>query len=394
MQNVYLQVLTRLKTKKNMEHTLKFYPVGNGDCVLASIGGANEKMMFDCNFRQKAEEDNDDMFDVANDLIENELKTKNGLPFLDAFLLTHPDKDHCGGFEDKFYLGDPDEVSDNDKKANKILIGELWYSPRIFEEFSDELSSNAKAFKKEAKRRMDLFKSDNKKANKDGNRIRIIGWADNKELEGLEARIIVPGNIINEVNAKTCKHFELFIHAPFKDDIENADRNETSIVIQLRFFTDDKKKELVRVFLGGDAEWRVWDKIMEVTKDDDYLKWDLLEAPHHCSYTFFADNRDEEPNKASLDFLDKRESNAFVISSSKVIKKNSDNPPCQKAKNRYVDRVGESNFFCTSGESDNDTEKPIMFTIENGGLSLYEDKKEATAFTQHSSSNAKPHYYG
>lgn len=56
-----------------MEHTLKFYPVGNGDCILASIGGTNEKMMFDCNFRQKAEEDNDDMFDVANDLIENEL---------------------------------------------------------------------------------------------------------------------------------------------------------------------------------------------------------------------------------------------------------------------------------------------------------------------------------
>ena len=94
-----------------MKHSIKFYPVGNGDCDLITIGGANKKMMFDCNFRQEAEEDNDEMYDVLGDLLDNELTTKKcGLPFLDAFLLTHPDQDHCRGFADKFYLGDPDAV--------------------------------------------------------------------------------------------------------------------------------------------------------------------------------------------------------------------------------------------------------------------------------------------
>lgn len=375
-----------------MKHSLKFYPVGNGDCSLVNIGGASKKMMFDCNFRQKAEDENDEMYDVLNDLLSNELTTKkSGLPFLDAFLLTHPDEDHCRGFEEKFFLGDPEDIKYADKTSNKILIGELWYSPRVFEEYSSDLSNDAKAFKKEADRRMSLYKSDKKKADCDGNRIRIIGWTDNKKLEGLSDRIVVPGGLISEVNGSKCSHFEMFIHAPFKDDIENADRNETSIVTQLRFKAG--KGEIVRIFLAGDAEWHVWQRIMDVTKDDDYLNWDLLEAPHHCSYTFFADKRDDDPNQASIDFLDKRESGAFVVASSNVIKKNSNNPPCQKAKNRYTERVGDSNFFCTSGENDGDEQKPIVFEIDEDGLQLKEDKAKAKTIIP-PVRDTKPHYYG
>lgn len=92
----------------------------NGDCDLITIGGANKKMMFDCNFCQKAEEDNDDMYDVLDDLLTNELTSKKcGLPFLDAFLLTHPDQDHCRSFADKFYLGDPDAVPQSAKDTKK-----------------------------------------------------------------------------------------------------------------------------------------------------------------------------------------------------------------------------------------------------------------------------------
>lgn len=148
-----------------MKHSIKFYPVGNGDCDLITIGGANKKMMFDCNFRKKAEEENEEMYDVLDDLLTNELTTKKcGLPLLDAFLLTHPDQDHCRSFADKFFLGDPDAVPQSAKDDKKILIGELWYSPRVFEELSGELNADAKAFKKEAKRRMDLYKSNSNKA--------------------------------------------------------------------------------------------------------------------------------------------------------------------------------------------------------------------------------------
>ena len=376
-----------------MKHSIKFYPVGNGDCSLITIGGANKKMMFDCNFRQKAEDDNDEMYDVLGDLLDNELTTKKcGLPFLDAFLLTHPDQDHCRSFADKFYLGDPDAVSPSAKDEKKILIGELWYSPRVFEEQTGDLNADAKAFKKEAKRRMALYKSDPRKADKDGNRIRIIGWTDNPDLKGLEDRIVTPGNTISEVNGTNCRYFEMFIHAPFKNDISGEDRNMTSIVSQLRF-DSEKEHQVARIFLAGDTEWRIIEEIMDKTSDDNNLKWDLLEAPHHCSYKFFADDREDDPNQKSLDFLEKRESNAFVISSSKVVKQNSDNPPCQKAKNRYIDRVGKSNFLCTSGTSEDESDKPIIFVIDNDGLKLLEDKEMSFAAIP-PVRDTKPHYYG
>lgn len=376
-----------------MKHSIKFYPVGNGDCSLITIGGANKKMMFDCNFRQKAEDENDEMYDVLGDLLDNELTTKKcGLPFLDAFLLTHPDQDHCRSFADKFYLGDPDAVSPSAKDEKKILIGELWYSPRVFEEQTGDLNADAKAFKKEAKRRMALYKSDPRKADKDGNRIRIIGWTDNPDLKGLEDRIVTPGNTISEVNGTNCRYFEMFIHAPFKNDISGEDRNMTSIVSQLRF-DSEKEHQVARIFLAGDTEWRIIEEIMEKTSDDNNLKWDLLEAPHHCSYKFFADDREDDPNQKSLDFLEKRESNAFVISSSKVVKQNSDNPPCQKAKNRYTDRVGKSNFLCTSGTSEDESDKPIIFVIDNDGLKLLEDKEMSFAAIP-PVRDTKPHYYG
>lgn len=377
-----------------MNHKITFYPVGNGDCCLVNIGGANIKMMFDCNFRQKAENEDDEMFDVLGDLVNNQLKVRCGLHYLDAFMLTHPDEDHCRGFAEKFYLGDPNAIGDDDQDANKILISELWYSPRVFEEYTTDLSNDAKAFKREARRRMDLYKTNKKKAEKEGNRIRIIGWTNAKDLEGLEDRITVPGHIVNEVNGHDCKHFEMFIHAPFKDSIKNGSRNESSIVSQLRFKFDKNSNDIVRVFLAGDAEWYVWENIMAITQNDDYLKWDLLEAPHHCSYTFFAEKRQDEPNQASIDFLDKRESGAFVVASSKVIKQNDDNPPCQKAKNRYVKKVGDGNFFCTSGTSKDEADKPIVFDIEDGELGLHEDKQKAESYQSSQIKDSKPHFYG
>lgn len=376
--------------------TITFYPVENGDCNLLEIKNG-PTMMFDCKFIAEAEDEDSTEFNVIDDLLSNKLTKKcKGLPSLDAFVLSHADQDHCLGFEDKFYLGDPEEVSDKDKEAKKILIKELWYSPRVITEHNDEKCDDAIAFSKEAKRRMKLFKEGSSEARENGNRIRIIGWTDDNSLRGLPDDIItVPGNEINKVNGKSYNNFRMFIHAPFKDDIENADRNETSIVMQIRIDTD-KIMDAGKLVLGGDAEWHVWKNIMDKTKDDSKLEWGLFEAPHHCSYTFFNDNRDQEPQQTSLDFLDKRQNNAFMVSSSKVILKNSDNPPCQKAKNRYTERVGEDNFFCTSGNDKESDNEPVVFELDDDGFRHVEnDINDASeSSSSRSQSSSRPHIYG
>jgi metal-dependent hydrolase (beta-lactamase superfamily II) len=67
---------------------------------------------------------------------------------IDTFILTHPDQDHCRGFEEIFYTGDPSEFNESDRRNGLIIIDELWFAPRIFSSFEDNLSDSAEALKK------------------------------------------------------------------------------------------------------------------------------------------------------------------------------------------------------------------------------------------------------
>lgn len=374
---------------------ITFYPVKNGDCNLIEFSDATT-MMIDCKFSKESEQDNKE-YNVIKELLDNKLTNKkHGLPYLNAFILTHPDQDHCLGFKEKFFLGvnpEKEKPSEKDKENRLILIGELWYSPRVFAEYEEDLSDDAKAFKEEAERRMKLWKENDSSKNKIGNRIRIIGYSDVDDLEGVpSSRISAAGDEINEVDGSTKNDYRFFIHSPFKDSIEDGSRNETSIVFQLRVDAGSTK-DAGKLFFGGDAEWRVWSKIIEKTSDDKYLKWNLLEAPHHCSYTFFADNRDNDPEQTSLDFLDKREGNGYIISSSKTIKKNSDNPPCQKAKNRYIEHLANQDddyFKCTEVE---DVQKPVVFEVRSNGI-WFDDGKQKRNENKSASIGKREHLYG
>lgn len=331
---------------------ITFYPVKNGDTNLIEFSdGVN--MLIDCKFRSEAEAEDNDDYNVINDLLTNKLTTKKkGLPYLNAFVLTHPDQDHCLGFAQKFFLEKNPEITEpteEEKESKLILIGELWYSPRVFTEHEDDLSDDAKSFKKEADRRMQLWKTNDSTKDKPGNRIRIIGYSDVDDLNGIpDECITAAGEEISKLDGKNHTQYRFFIHSPFKKAIEGDSRNETSIVMQIRVDADSSK-DAGKLIFGGDAEWRVWKKIQEKTSDKKKLEWNLFEAPHHCSYTFFADDRENDPEESSLNFLDNRVGNGYIVSSSKTIKKNSDNPPCQKAKNRYIEKLDddEDYFKCT-----------------------------------------------
>ena len=377
-----------------MNTRITFYPVKNGDTNLIEFSDGI-KMLIDCKFRSEAESDNDD-YNVIDDLLTNKLTNKkHGLPYLNAFVLTHPDQDHCLGFGKKFFLDknpEKEDPSQEDKDSKLILIGELWYSPRVFTEHEGDLSDDAKAFKKEAERRMQLWKDDDSSKDKPGNRIRIIGYSDIDDLDGIpDECITAAGEEINKVDGSHRGSYRFFIHSPFKKAIDGDSRNETSIVMQIRIDSGNTK-DVGKVFFGGDAEWRVWKKIQEKTTDSKYLEWNLLEAPHHCSYTFFSDNREDEPEQSSLDFLDNRVGNGYIVSSSKTIKKNSDNPPCQKAKNRYITKLDndEDYFMCTELE---EKQKPVVFLVQNDGILLDEEETQEKE-TKSSSVGKREHLYG
>lgn len=113
-----------------MEHLIKFYPVENADCTLIKLDNG-KTIITDCQILDNLNNDKGIQvrFDVKADLLKELGKDRNGNPFVDLFVSTHPHDDHCKGFEGNFYHGDPKDYNKNTNK-DEIIIGELWVTPR------------------------------------------------------------------------------------------------------------------------------------------------------------------------------------------------------------------------------------------------------------------------
>ncbi len=120
-----------------MNHTIKYYPVGNGDQSLIVLKDGTT-LMIDCNIRQASIGSTDPkIYDVKKNLLKS-IKKRDNNPYVDVFILTHGDCDHCRGYKANFYQGDPKKYSDKNRKADEIIIDEMWFSPMIAEEHTND----------------------------------------------------------------------------------------------------------------------------------------------------------------------------------------------------------------------------------------------------------------
>lgn len=365
-------------------HRLKFYPVNNGDTVLITLKDETT-ILFDSNIRETGKDaDGSQIYDVKKDLLSS-LKKKNNNYHLDLFVLTHPDQDHCRGFKKHFYQGNPDNYGDVNRKADEIIIDEMWVTSLLFDNVTND---DAKAFKKEAERRRKLWDNNDKNKDKPGNKIRMIGYDGDNKYENVPNN--VPGEIQNEINGSKKTDFEFFIHSPFKASLVTAsaqeDANFSSIVVQARFKANASDKNFCTyVLLGGDADHNIWAKIWEVsTKNNnkDKLEWDLFLAPHHCSWTYFnnvpygAKEENKTPKDTSLKILDKKVGNGQIIASCKLIKKNDDNPPHYQAKDEYIKKLNKKEDFIELAKEPKESEpKPVIYKVTTQGP-VREDKNQ------------------
>ena len=359
---------------------IKFYPVDNGDTVLIKVDKTT--IQIDANIRN-----NDDCYDVMSDLLYELSTDSEGVYHLDLFMLTHPDEDHCRGIDTNYYLGDPDRYSDADKDDDLVIIDELMVTPMLF---TGATSTPAKALKKEAERRRKLWDDNSPKKTKAGNRLVIIGYDGDKRYESVTSYI--PGETIKKVNGKSMSLLEFFVHSPFKDSLvegrAEADKNETSIVMQARFkyASTDTKPSALYLF-GGDADHYIWEEIQDQSKahgNDDKLDFDIFMAPHHCSWTYFNDvpykmGETDEPVESSKTLTrDHKMKRAVIIASSKQIKDDDDNPPHYPAKKEYAKLIGASDkFISLAEEPDSKNPKPVVYEVTSSGFQR-KDKNQQT----------------
>jgi hypothetical protein len=360
---------TMSKATPKKDSSVTYFPVNNGDTSLIQLSDGTT-IVIDLNFTAAScDEDDLSCYDIRAHLLREMRRDERGRPHVDAFIITHPDQDHLRGLDDVFYLGDPEFYSKTDKQADLIIVDELWFAPRVFCEFKEDLNEDAKLLRKEADRRKELYCDGKASAASAGNRLRMLGQTENDDLEGLEDITTTPGTTVSEVNGCVRTDIEFFLHAPFKrhTDAEDCERNDTSVVLQARFTVAGEERAAL-AFFGGDAGCEVWQDIARISEDES-LEWDLFLAPHHCSWSFFSTGQsdDAEANDAILDLLDKRRQGAMVIASSKPIKDDDDNPPHYIAAQHYKEKVGSDRFFCTGSHPTESKPEPLYFTMTANG---------------------------
>jgi hypothetical protein len=380
--------------------TIRYYPTGNGDMTLIVLTDGTT-ILIDCKIRNPdADSDNGKIYDVKTDLLER-LWKEDGVPHLDAFILTHPDKDHCQGFETHFYQGKPDDYSESDKDEERIIIDELWFAPRIFAPHETDLCPDAEAFKKEADRRKELHQKKKDSRDEPGNQLRCVGFSANGSLEGLDDILSIPGTLTSRIAGSDRTDLQLFILAPVKKDSDDpeGDRNDTSIAFAAEFL--DGENVTNRVLFFGDAGCGILERIYDQNKDteNEHLVYDLLQTPHHCSWYTFSDCSYDEDNTASekvIELLERKREGAQIVASSKPVKDDDDDPPSYQAKQEYVGVVGSGNFLCTGEHPSEGEPKPLIFSLTENGPRRDDPPKgnQGNATKGLPATGAKPRTYG
>lgn len=368
-----------------MDANITFFPVGCGDMTLVRLADeSTTSILVDIHIRQAADDPSDPTCDVAAELRRRLRRDGKGRPYVDAFLQSHPDKDHCSGLEKHFYLGPIDDYPDDTKAEDerRIVIREIWSSPLVFRRASNvhTLCPDAKAFAREAKRRVKRFQKGG--VLKDGERVLIMGEDRNGKTDDLGPILIKAGQTFNAINGCASSYFTAQLLAPLPcpegEEDEELSKNQSSVIINMQLASSLARPDACRLLIGGDAEVLIWERMWEQYKNrPDALAYDVLLAPHHCSwhslsYDSWSDcGEDAKVAPDARAALGQARSGAIIVASSKPIKDDDSDPPCIRAKREYkaiLSEVPNTKFFCVGEEPNTWAPQPLELTVTAAGV--------------------------
>lgn len=368
-----------------MNATLSFFPVGNGDMALIRLADSpSTAILVDCNIRQAADDPADKSTrDVAKDLRARLPRDANGRPYVDAFLLSHPDKDHCTGLRKHFHLGTLADYADDNKPdaEKKIVIREMWSSPIVFRRASKVhvLCEDAKAWATEARRRVKHYRDSHYAG--DGDRILILGEDKDGKTDGLDAILVRSGEVFNRVNGAANGYFSAHLLAPSlvcedDDEVELRAKNQSSVILNFDIVATTVGMNRYRFLTAGDAEVAIWERLWDRYKNEpEVLAYDVLETPHHCSWRVLSHDswsecgEEAEVSQAARSALGQARFGAKIIASSKPISDDDSDPPCTRAKREYESILEPvyGKFLCTGETPFTWAPAPIDVDILAGG---------------------------
>lgn len=359
------------------KHTIKFYPVGNGDtCQIVLTGG--QRILLDYCHRKKAEEESSPEIELASELKAELIKSNTDR--FDVVAFTHADLDHIQGSTEFFHL----EHAAKYQGDGRIRIGELWVPAAMLIEESerDKQSEEFVVLRQEARHRLiegvgiRVFSKPKK----------LLDWLEPKLKEKGEAvtardhLFVDAGTVVPTFSLET-DAVEFFTHSPFIKHTDEGDviRNSAALVFSVRFRADSSEYNYLAV---GDAEWNDLEDIVSITRyheRDDRLSWNLYNIPHHCSYTALSDEKGDKetiPSPLVKELLLEGQKDSYMVSSSKPITDVQGSyaqtqPPHIQARNCYEKHLRDIDgrkFLVTMEEPNGTNPKPIVFEIGSGGI--------------------------
>lgn len=354
-------------------HKVVFYPVGNGDTSQIILADGR-RILMDYRHLTSAEDDKGPTINLKKRL-KKELDDAGKKSF-DVVAFTHGDSDHISNSTEFFELQHAAKYQGGDR----VKIEELWVpAAMVLEECSpQDRSSEFVIWRQEARHRL-----------REGKGIRVFSKPDKlkdwlKEngltVESRRHLITDAGQLVPGFKIDT-DGIEFFCHSPFIKHVDDGDdmRNSCALIFNVRFKVEGTITDYLAV---GDSEWSVLEDIVETTRahgNDDRLRWDIYNIPHHCSYLALSDTKGEretEPKPKVKDLLLEGQPNAYLVSSSFPIEdtdagRNQSQPPHVQAKKcyeTYLRQISGARFLVTMEEPNTKRPEPIVFIIEAGGV--------------------------
>jgi hypothetical protein len=360
-----------------MTATITFFPVSNGDMTLVRFDNG-QTFLIDVNIRGAADDEDDDTPDVAGELKDRLKRDDKGRYYVDGFLSSHPHSDHITGLGNHFHLGPPGDWKEKD---DKILIREMWSSPVVFRRADAEqpLCDDAKAWQKEARRRVQLFREKGS-AVAEGDRILIMGEDIDDKTDDIMNIVVKLNETVSACNRVADGAFDARLLAPLPpendEDEETLRHNQSSVILRFSL-RGGGISDRCRYLTGGDAEVEIWKRLWKShgSANSDWLSYDILLPPHHCSWRSLSSDRwSELGEKVKVDSdarnaLSQTRKGAVIVASCKPIKADDDNPPHERAKREYVDILNDDadRFFCTD-EYWNEKKVVLEFEVKSSGI--------------------------
>lgn len=360
------------------EATITIFPVGNGDMTLVKLA-TGRTVLVDVKIRATADDPDDDTPDVVTMLRDRLQCDPEKRLYVDAFLLTHPDKDHCTGLIKHFHLGPP---ADWNKSDDKIFIREVLSSPLVFRRASRThvLCEDALAFNAEARRRVRRFREVAQQVG-DGDRIQILGEDEDGKTDDLRAILIKVDEEITCVNGSYDGTFKARLLAPHPKSEQDEEeelraKNQSSVILNFSL-TGGGKADAGRFMSGGDAEVAIWERMWQRHSwHPDWLRYDLLQTPHHCSWHSLSYNswgdygEAAKVNEDARKALSQTRPGAVLVATSKPVRDDDSDPPCIRAKREYeaIAKAAGGKFRCV-GEEPSELNPGVMeFVVGAEGM--------------------------